>query len=543
MSQASPCIASPSGYNLNSHLPPLVDRRRYPHEISQPKPIREDKRADVLQELQNFYATVLLNGRTLSEGSRTTAQAQSITSNGTSMTGMTTTFSLDDQPVQGDRLPVPLDPILKARKALLRKLKACQDCASRRVMCKLWHHALRDLLQSPQNSGFEAIVEWAIRFDAEPGASPTSAIPDSTHLATFAAGEPSEARDRVVNQATNFFDVPFAPPMLYGSGIQETTASLLDHSGVTQPRSRADESGTIANVPSPPFSTLSLPGMFPFGMRDDTFGPNQYKCEWKDCPYTAPEEDLILHFEIAHICFQRLRYPLRIVCLPCGSFHTQLSVQCCLGIGRTMVEKVYGLYLPDEYSGPVSENGAIHSGLSGFESVNGQGNYFLHDQTNGSLQGNSGYPYCDDSRSGGSLCAGSPYYSLRSMANYWKKGLSWLSVPYRLLRRFARGRRYTVAFIVAIAISLLFGHDWILSKLARFNGRVPNLPHLNLPVIGIVVMSLAFAVHRFIVHVHFYTGGSRRGSWLSQCALNMFNVACGRTLESIEPYELGDSRS
>jgi hypothetical protein len=117
-----------SPYAVRESLP-LLDE-----EISNTKPIRKEIRADVLKLLRIYYEVVIAHGPTPSEASQTTAPAHSIASTGTSMTQMTSTFSIDDDIVQGERSAVPLDPISKARKALMRKLEACkEDCRARRV--------------------------------------------------------------------------------------------------------------------------------------------------------------------------------------------------------------------------------------------------------------------------------------------------------------------------------------------------------------------------------------------------------------------------
>jgi hypothetical protein len=117
------------------HLPPLINGRRYSHELGDPKQIPVEIRRDVLELLHNYYAAVCLhNERTLSEASGTSAAARSEASAGTSITEMTFAFSADNGSVQREPTRKPLHEVQRARKALLRKLKAClEDCRKRKV--------------------------------------------------------------------------------------------------------------------------------------------------------------------------------------------------------------------------------------------------------------------------------------------------------------------------------------------------------------------------------------------------------------------------
>jgi hypothetical protein len=115
-------------------LPPLVDGRRYLHELRSPKPIPENLRADALGLLHKYHAAVFLNERTFSEASGTSAPARSEASTGTSITEMTFAFSANNGSVQPEAARRRLPDVQRARKALLRKLQAClQDCRKRKV--------------------------------------------------------------------------------------------------------------------------------------------------------------------------------------------------------------------------------------------------------------------------------------------------------------------------------------------------------------------------------------------------------------------------
>jgi hypothetical protein len=116
------------------HLPQPINGRRYSHELGDPKPIPEDIRSAVLKLLHKYYAAVCLDERTLSEASATTAPARSEASTGTPGTEMSFYFSANNGSEQPEPARKKLSNVQQARKALVRKLKACRDdCGKRKV--------------------------------------------------------------------------------------------------------------------------------------------------------------------------------------------------------------------------------------------------------------------------------------------------------------------------------------------------------------------------------------------------------------------------
>jgi hypothetical protein len=120
--------------NTHSSLPPLLNGRRYSHEIPNPTPIPEKKRLDVLQLLRKYFDAVSVNSFTMSESSRTSAPGRSEASTGTSITEMTFNFSLTSGTEQREPEKRRLKDVQRTRKALMRKLEAChEDCRMRKV--------------------------------------------------------------------------------------------------------------------------------------------------------------------------------------------------------------------------------------------------------------------------------------------------------------------------------------------------------------------------------------------------------------------------
>jgi hypothetical protein len=226
--------------------------------------------------------------------------------------------------------------------------------------------------------------------------------------------------------------------------------------------------------------------------------------------------------------------------------------QClaCYTQSGGLVEKLYGRYFPDATTiGLQRESGAVHSGFSSSWSSSSS------DPNSSSYQGSSSnsrynsygcgnnYPY------GSSGSPGGNYYSrARSVIAQCKRSL--FSSPIlsrRLFRTLLRHRKYVAVLILTATVSLILGykeHNWIVSTIAQLTHGVSVVSPSKLPLIGVVLASVAFGLHRIVVSAT-RAGGIRTG-WLSRCALSIFNVACGRRrAEWSGPtgYELGHSRS
>jgi hypothetical protein len=360
-----------------------------------------------------------------------------------------------------------------------------------------------------------------------------------------------EERDDVVGQANGVFDLPPNTPMPYGSGIHETTASLLDNSEGVSPPSLAREDTIIAPVQSPHnYIILKKRRMFPLGTRDTIFGRAYYNCEFPNCVAHLPMQDLISHFEFDHLRFQHLDNPLRMVCPGCDRFFAYSTDQCLACFSDGLVEKLYGRYFPDAPTiGPQPGSGAVHSGMSFFRSFGGQGHGWFPYQDFSSFQGSSGSGYNNNFQYGSSGSSGGSYYSNTKvvLAQFKRSLLSLPMLPLRLFRSLVRRRKYVAALVIAATVSLILGyqkHNWIVLNLAQLTHGVPTVSASKLPVIGVVCASVAFGLHRIVVHATRANG--IRSGWLSRCALSVFNVACGRRRPEwpgTTGYELGHSRS
>jgi hypothetical protein len=115
-------------------LPPLINGRRYLHELDDPMPIPEDVRAPALEALQKYYIAVSLRERELLGASATTGPPRSEHSTGTSITGMKFAFSGKNRFVQPDPTASRPPDVSRARRAFLQKLPLCpQDCKPRKL--------------------------------------------------------------------------------------------------------------------------------------------------------------------------------------------------------------------------------------------------------------------------------------------------------------------------------------------------------------------------------------------------------------------------
>lgn len=393
------------------------------------------------------------------------------------------------------------------------------------------------------------VVEWAIKYDGE-SQTPVTTTPVSASINTFAAGGDIEQRDDVVGQANGVFNLDPGTPMLYGSGIHETTASLLDDSEGVSPASYTREDTVVPAVPAPniySYSTIKEDLMFPLGSRENFFQPAHYSCWYPGCAAILPMQDLISHFE-SHLRFQRLDNPLRMVCVVCDIFYTDSTDQCWTCSGG-LVELLYGRYFPKVTRSGLQPEGGVHSDFSFLWSSGSQGHSWSP------YQGSSSYP-CNNSsghnnhyHNGSSGSPGGSYYSnTRSALAHFKRSLFSLPILIRrLFHSLFRRRKYVAALVIAATVSLVLGyqeHNWIVSNLAQLTHGVPTVSPAKLPVIGVIVASVAFGLHRIIVQATRANG--IRSGWLSRCALNMFNVARGRRRPewpAVTGYELGHSRS
>jgi hypothetical protein len=394
------------------------------------------------------------------------------------------------------------------------------------------------------------VVEWAIKYDGE-SQTPVATTPVSARVSTFAAGGDIEQRDDVVDQANGVFNLPPGTPMPYGSGIHETTASLLDDSEGVSPPLFTREDTVVPAVPAPNiYSTTKEELMFPLGSRENVFEAAHYSCWFPECVAILPMQDLISHFE-SHLRFQRLDDPLRMVCPVCDTFYKYSTDQClaCFVPSGGLVEKLYGRYFPKVTRIGLQPKGGVHSGFSSFWPSGGQGHSWSPYQGFNSNPWNNNFGYHSHYQHGSSGSRGGSYYSnTRSALAHFKRTLFLL--PIRSLRFFRSliGRpKYVAALVIAATVSLVLGykeHHWIVSNLAQLTHGVPIASPSKLPAIGVIVASVAFGLHRIIVHATRANG--IRSGWLSRCALNMFNVACGRRRPEwpgTTSYELGHSRS
>jgi hypothetical protein len=341
--------------------------------------------------------------------------------------------------------------------------------------------------------------------------------------------------------------------MPYGLGVHETDASLLENSEGVSPSSFMRENTIVPDAPVPSiYDTYKDELMFPLGSRENMFEPPHYSCWFPKCVQTLPREELISHFTRHHLRFERLNDPLRMVCPVCDKFYMYSNDQClaCYTQSGGLVEKLYGRYFPDATTiGLQRESGAVRSGFSSFwSSGSPDPNSSSYQSSSSNSRYNSyscgnNYPY------GSSGSPGGNYYSrARSVVAKCKRSL--FSSPLlsrRLFRTLLRHRKYVAVLILAATVSLILGykeHNWIVSTIAQLTHGVSTVSPSKLPLIGVVLASVAFGLHRIVVSAT-RAGGIRTG-WLSRCALSIFNVACGRRrAEWSGPtgYELGHSRS
>jgi hypothetical protein len=391
------------------------------------------------------------------------------------------------------------------------------------------------------------VVEWAIRYDAD-SQTPVATTPVSARVTAF---DDIEARDDVIQQANTVFGLS-GTPTTYSPDINESVASLLGNSESVSSHSFMREETIVPDVPAPSiYSTFKDELMFPLGSRETMIEPAHYSCWFPECVRILPMQEFISHFE-HHLRFQHLDDPLRIVCPVCDKFYTYSNDQClaCYIPSGRLVEKLYGRYFPDATTiGLQQESAAVHSGFSS-SWLSG-----IPGPSRSSYQGQSPYPQnyiygCSNNYAYGSSGNLKPsnYSKAELILAPCKRSLfSWPLLSKRLFRSLLYYRKYVTTLVLAATISLILSymeHDWIVLTITQLTQGISTVSPSKLPFIGVVVASIAFALHRIVVRAT--RAGGLRTRWLSRCALNIFNNACGRRRPEwtgATTYELGHSRS
>lgn len=358
-----------------------------------------------------------------------------------------------------------------------------------------------------------------------------------------------EERNDVIDQAVSAFNLPSGTPMQYAPVIQETDASLLRSEDVP-PRSFTPRHIAATATQQPyKYSTVKNTRMFPLGTQDGTCRPAHYQCEFPHCIHVLPMQDLINHFELSHLRFAHLNEPLRMVCPGCEAFYTYSSDRCPQCFVPSLVERLYGQYFSEVPTTSMQpETDAVSSGLSGYGPYSGQGPNWPQYQAPGSYSPNDGFGYYNNFPCGASPSYGGGhwYFTANSALSQFKRSLLSLpSLSLRLVRSIACRRKYAAALMITVTISLVLGYtkyNCIVSNLVQLMHGVTSVSPSKLPAIGVIVASVAFGLHRIVVDAY-HSNGIRRGGWLSRCALDVFNVACGRRQEEGPRHELGHARS
>jgi hypothetical protein len=390
-------------------------------------------------------------------------------------------------------------------------------------------------------------VEWAIRLDAEPE-NPRNETPVSARVASLVVGGPSESLDVVVDRVNNVLDMPPAIPTLYGRDIRETDAVLLERHGMDSPRPPIP-SFSINAENAPPriyYSTLRLDRMFFFGLEDGESVTALYKCQFPGCTVILPTLPLASHYDSDHHRFEQLHDPLRVFCQRCNHFHNRRIDRCSRCTSTDIVEGVFGRFI----FSTDDQDGMVVGGLSDYVPFRNQHQHSSGNAGSSSFMQNSGgfgsYSNCWTGPA--STLGGFGYSHSSTIANYFqqkfRKSVFYLTLPYRLLRRLFRSRRYFLVYICGALLLLATGyemHDWLLSKTPRLMNAVSPTSRNHIPRLGVALAFVAFKMHRIIVYAQ-HTSGGHCGGWLSQCAINMFNKAYGRQPPTQAEYELGPAR-
>ncbi|KAB8296325.1 hypothetical protein EYC80_009092 [Monilinia laxa] len=209
-----------------------------------------------------------------------------------------------------------LEPVARAKTALVRYLGACQHCKSRNVQCPLEHHDIESLECAHQLNSIGQ------EFDSE-CYNPTSPVREP-QIENTHSGQATPVISHVHNEELvgigSFFapEVPLERELVFSPTAPDSLPEIsFGHE---------DTHGLSAPI-SLDYSLIQNGCQFPLGVWDSS----TYKCYFLDgdCQqYFADPEALQVHFETAHFEFTRIDPPLRCICTQCFSVNNNCSCSC-----------------------------------------------------------------------------------------------------------------------------------------------------------------------------------------------------------------------
>jgi hypothetical protein len=254
----------------------------------------------------------------------------------------------------------------------------------------LWHHALRDLLQSHHTQEDENLVDWALRYESE--AEIEVAEAQAMHSVESLDAEDPSLQD-IVQRVDTILDMPSVTHAPYALGIREPDSVLLSAPGnVSPPPSTTTDLRATVLPMQPVYNIFRTHRMFPLVVRILAPWQVQLKCDFLGCGAILSMEELAIHWQFHHYDFEQILDPWRMVCSNCQAFVPLPTSQCQTCQGDTLVEKLYA-QLPEELSFPPPGDAAMTVEPSEYDYFPGQ--YPLQGLDPSSELGNDGFGFAD----------------------------------------------------------------------------------------------------------------------------------------------------
>lgn len=270
------------------------------------------------------------------------------------------------------------------------------------------------------------------------------------------------------------------------------------------------------------FSTSRVSEMFPIGEQfqvvfQGTTWTHYGCCDVSECPKHFPSiAELLAHYRQEHSQFLDLDGdPRRVVCpsARCGEFHPQSTEICRQCLMRQPVIRIYGQRVPTIILTPWASPIVFDSKF---------GNPGRSTQSPGSNSQQSTRSEHSQDKSCGNGCPqpsqSSSFYRSSFIARAKEKTwvcLAYLIVPYRVLRERASHGRFATFVVLVLIIALLNFEmrEWSITRLSRICPAIFQAAQFKEPISGALVMIIAFAMGRGILHVRSHlTSGCRRVS-------------------------------
>ncbi|KAH8660985.1 hypothetical protein BGZ60DRAFT_116320 [Tricladium varicosporioides] len=446
--------------------------------------------------------------------------------------GKTEAVAYDGKTIVKNRTRRKLEPVTKAKAALVRWVGSCKTCNKRRVQCPLEHHDISILKRRLEESRMQSGTNYPYPTSPSNGNSPRNdaTTPTGNTMAGISQGDDllGLGQNEELLQTSGQFDSSHLEIASPGGQFQDPLAEI----SVPVPCPPSSDMDYLSQeFSSDPYSSYQHGDMLPIGVLRGNFF-----CQYRDgncLQFFERAEDLLLHFECDHFAFTRIDPASRLVCGNCRHFNFSHNEPCFYcGDLNAMEVWIYGNYIrtpslpryppsrqdlqmnstgsvsyypSSSYSGPAFDSqgdpGMDHGSFNGSY---GNFNHQLDDTYAGSDMGSQG----DYGGFGGSFNSAGPgsQYQGNMFARAWHSiSRSAHSVQIhrsRKTRSYRYGRTIVLTLILFLAITFGFTYDSTFSAIRMALPKAISTFRAHLPAIGFVSILVSFTMYSSVRHIH-----------------------------------------